>query len=225
MKEKFNIDAYSLTEHYHEEPVIINTKNKNEFVNYLIKLAKELGKANNVLKVESIYCGKFFDICGFWYDSFNEVTLFPIKNDKDLERLFSKCYTYARSLSSASFVLDYGGIAYEIIVTCKHDETIVSNYDDNKRYSFRKVKSVNNIINFLTKEDNIKFKEVQYREGLNDYYDVEDKNSSKVTDDVNYFTELCYNVLNKQNDICFSILFTDKNNKTKSYYVYIKKED
>ena len=51
---------------------IILTKNRNEFADYLTNLAKELG-INNEVKLECVYCGKYFDISGFWYDGFDGV--------------------------------------------------------------------------------------------------------------------------------------------------------
>ena len=80
-----------------------------------MNIAKELG-INNQSKLEYVYCGKYFDVSGFWYDGFNEVEMFSIKEYEDLRKLFKKCYTCSRRLSMTSFVLDYGGIAYEIII-------------------------------------------------------------------------------------------------------------
>lgn len=223
MKEKFNIDVYSLTEHYHEEPEIILTKNRNEFADYLTNLAKELG-INNEVKLECVYCGKYFDISGFWYDGFDGVVeMFSIKEYEDLQKLFKKCYTCSRKLSSASFVLDYGGIAYEVTITCKHDKTFVTNNECEKGeyYSFRKIETVNNIIKSIREKNNLNFKEILYIDGLNEYC----KDRTKVTNDVNSFTELCSDVLKKQNDICFTIVFLDMNDVPKFYNVYMKKGD
>lgn len=222
MKEKFNIDVYCITANHHMMVKKIMTKNRSEFVDCMINLSKTLGEISN-LNLKNVFHAKCFDISGFWTDGFDGIiNILPVNDNvpSDLENLFKKCYTYSRSLNSSCFVLDYDGIVYEIRITCNHNKTIISN-DENEIYYFRTIKSVKDIIDFINKKNNLKFKDVLYVDNMTDYYDTK----TKICNDVKYFSELCVNLLKEQNDICFMMRFIGIDNAVKTYNIYQEKEE
>jgi len=116
MEYNFKVKLCVCSHSYNEEPEFITVKSKKGFVKYCMELAKEIGE-NIKLPLKSIYYGTGFGVCNFWRDNdWSDIEYFHLENhtEDEMKELFGNCFKCAKKLYCCSFVLEYGGIAYEI---------------------------------------------------------------------------------------------------------------